>query len=175
MTNTITILAIAVLVLGPLIIIGSAFAEIVTVGVNPLSGLFVIERDTTTVQIVGFGDATLTLTCNSGETAIGATYKPSLPDTNSFVITTKTFPVIGSDPSAWQIQLVNDRNLTIDVDVSALCAKVSIANGAVGGFLLEPDSTALFLAYGIANAIWIAPTMAGLAAGIYLTKNKWKR
>jgi len=45
----------------------------------------------------------------------------------------------------------------------------------VGGMLIQPDSTAMFLAYGIANAIWIAPTMAGLAAGIYITKNKWKR
>jgi len=57
--------------------------------------------------------------------------------------------------------------------------------------LLQPDATAMFLAYGIANAIWIAPTMflaygianaiwiaptmAGLASGIYLTKSKWKR
>ena len=40
---------------------------------------------------------------------------------------------------------------------------------------ISTDATAMFLAYGIANAIWIAPTMAGLAAGIYLTKSKWKR
>jgi len=45
----------------------------------------------------------------------------------------------------------------------------------IGGLFIQPDSTAMFLAYGIANAIWIAPTMAGLAAGIYLTKSKWKR
>jgi len=57
-----------------------------------------------------------------------------------------------------------------------VCAKVvPVMGGAIGGLLLQPDNTALFLAYGIANAIWIAPTMAGLAAGIYLTKNKWKR
>ena len=45
----------------------------------------------------------------------------------------------------------------------------------IGGMLIQPDSTAMFLAYGIANAIWIAPTAAGLAAGIYFTKSKWKR
>jgi len=44
----------------------------------------------------------------------------------------------------------------------------------IGGMLLQPDATAIFLAYGIANAIWLAP-LAGIAAGVYLTRNKWKR
>lgn len=44
----------------------------------------------------------------------------------------------------------------------------------VGGMLLLPDTTALFLSYGIANAIWLVPTLAGIGAGIYLTKSKLK-
>ena len=45
----------------------------------------------------------------------------------------------------------------------------------VGGLFMQPDTTALLIAYGIANAIWLVPTVAGLGAGIYLTKSKWKR
>jgi len=57
-----------------------------------------------------------------------------------------------------------------------VCAKVVPGmDSVIGGLLLQPNDTALFLAYGIANAIWIAPTIAGLGAGIYLTKSKWKR
>jgi len=62
----------------------------------------------------------------------------------------------------------------VDAEYSSFCNDFDIAQ-IVGGMLIQPDSTAMFLAYGIANAIWLAPTILGLGAGIYLTKNKWKR
>ena len=62
----------------------------------------------------------------------------------------------------------NDINRLGDVLYSTIC-KDGVQQ-MIGGMLLQPDATAMFLAYGIANAIWLAPTLAGLGAGIYLTK-----
>jgi len=45
----------------------------------------------------------------------------------------------------------------------------------IGGMLLQPDAMTLALAYGIANSVWMAPLVIGIGAGIYLTKSKWKR
>lgn len=73
-------------------------------------------------------------------------------------------PQIFSNPDAVNI---------IDVEYSIICN--DDFGSMIGGILLQPDATALFIAYGIANAIWLAPTVAGLGVGIYLTKSKWKR
>jgi hypothetical protein len=59
-----------------------------------------------------------------------------------------------------------------------ICKELSIVeflNSIIGGMFLEPDSSALFLAYGIANAFWIAPLAIGVGAGVYLTKSKLKK
>jgi len=45
----------------------------------------------------------------------------------------------------------------------------------VGGTLLSIDTTTLLLGYGIVNAIWLAPTLAGIGIGVYLVKTKWKK
>ena len=42
----------------------------------------------------------------------------------------------------------------------------------VGGLLLQPDSATLLLAYGIANSIWIVPSVAGIGIAVYLVKRK---
>jgi len=81
--------------------------------------------------------------------------------------------LIGSTPREITVSDIGFADVSLNAGYSTICK-----NGVmemVGGMLIQPDATAMFLAYGIANAIWIAPTMAGLAAGIYLTKSKWKR
>jgi len=60
---------------------------------------------------------------------------------------------------------------TVDVTYSTICGTFDIAQ-IVGGLLLEPDGTALILAYGIANAIWLVPSVAGIGIAVYLTKNR---
>ena len=42
----------------------------------------------------------------------------------------------------------------------------------VGGMLLQPDSATLLLAYGIANSIWLVPSVAGIGIAVYLVKRK---
>jgi len=44
---------------------------------------------------------------------------------------------------------------------------------AVGGLLIQPDTTALILAYTILNSYWIAPTAVGIGLGIYLVKRRF--
>jgi len=62
----------------------------------------------------------------------------------------------------------------VTVEMSMLCVQITGVS-SIGGLLLQPDTTALFLAYGIANAVWMAPLAIGIGAGVYLTKSKWKR
>jgi len=64
----------------------------------------------------------------------------------------------------------------ITYTVSTLCRVPSPINDiSVGGILLQPDTTTLLLAYGIANLVWMAPTALGIGIGVYLMKSKWKR
>ena len=44
---------------------------------------------------------------------------------------------------------------------------------AVGGLALQPDTTALILAYGIMNSYWMLPTAVGIGVGIYLVKRRF--
>ncbi len=57
---------------------------------------------------------------------------------------------------------------------STICADGGIM-AVVGGMLLQPDSATLVLAYGIANAIWLVPSVAGIGIAVYLTKNRWQK
>jgi len=51
-----------------------------------------------------------------------------------------------------------------------------IPNGMiVGGEFYPVDNVSLFLAHAMINSYWLAPTAVGIGAGIYLTRNKWKR
>jgi len=43
----------------------------------------------------------------------------------------------------------------------------------VGGMLLQPDSATLLIAYGIANSIWIVPSVAGIGIAVYLVKRRF--
>jgi len=45
----------------------------------------------------------------------------------------------------------------------------------VGGMLLQPDAATLVLAYGIANSIWIVPSVAGIGIAVYLTRNRLQK
>ncbi len=42
----------------------------------------------------------------------------------------------------------------------------------VGGMLLQPDTATLLIAYGIANSIWLVPSVAGIGIAVYLVKRK---
>jgi len=43
----------------------------------------------------------------------------------------------------------------------------------VGGMLLQPDTATLLIAYGIANSIWIVPSVAGIGIAVYLVKRRF--
>ena len=77
------------------------------------------------------------------------------------------------DPRPVEISDILSQGIIAEEGFTTICAEVGLSQ-VIGGLLFQPDSTALFLAYGIANAIWLAP-LAGIGAGIYLTRNKWKR
>jgi len=63
----------------------------------------------------------------------------------------------------------------IPLTITGLCLNSSPFASAVGGDWQGTDTVALFIGYSVLNAYWLAPTLAGLAAGIYLTRTKWKR
>jgi len=60
------------------------------------------------------------------------------------------------------------------VTYSTICGDFDI-NQVIGGLLIQPDSATLVLAYGIANAIWLVPSVAGIGIAMYLVKNRWNR
>ena len=68
-------------------------------------------------------------------------------------------------------------NVLVDVPVTVtgVCLSPSPLSSIVGGEWQGTDTVALFIGYSVLNAYWLAPTLAGLGAGIYLTKSKWKR
>ena len=77
--------------------------------------------------------------------------------------------------NGWFVDVFGTVNFDRKITVSIVCARPSTINEVIGGLLLESDYTALFLAYGIANAVWLTPTLAGIGIGVYLTKSKWKK
>jgi len=70
-----------------------------------------------------------------------------------------------------QLALSNIASDSFQVSYSAFCNNFGLAQ-IVGGMFIQPDSATLLLAYGIANAIWIAPIGIGIGVGIYLVKRK---
>ena len=64
-----------------------------------------------------------------------------------------------------------DITAIVDVEYSAFCNVLGLAQ-VVGGMLIQPDGTALVIAYGIANAIWLVPSVAGIGIAVYLVKRK---
>ena len=65
----------------------------------------------------------------------------------------------------------------ITVTVTGLCFSPSplVASPTVGGDWQATDTVALFIGYSVLNAYWLAPTLAGIGAGVYLTKSKWSK
>ena len=63
---------------------------------------------------------------------------------------------------------------TVDVTYSTICGDFDITQ-VIGGLLIQPDTATLVLAYGIANAIWLVPSIAGIGIAVYLTKNRWQK
>ena len=172
MTKTILILGIAILVLVPVTIIGSAFAQIVTVGANPISGLMVVERDIRSIIFTGI--ARFELFCEPGETAIGATWNGTLALAEPQIHASIYAPITDQGLSGWKLFIINDAvPQQGEVTVSVLCAKVNILSGIVGGEMMHPETTALMLAYTLVNSYWLAPI--AIAIGIYLTKNRLQK
>ena len=166
MTNTITILAIAVLAIS----VPSAFA----CSEGDIQHWIVIEGDLGVASPLE----------HATEPDISSTFLIPIPTMGSEIISKTSitqkvadrFNQLGYSQGGGPVE-VSDVEVNTGLDFtkgySTICK-----NGVmemVGGMLIQPDATAMFLAYGIANAIWIAPTAAGLAAGIYITKTKWKR
>ena len=60
-----------------------------------------------------------------------------------------------------------------EVTYSSFCADGNDFMTVVGGMLLQPDSATLLIAYGIANSIWIVPSVAGIGIAVYLVKRRF--
>jgi len=61
--------------------------------------------------------------------------------------------------------------LALDFTYSSFCDNFGFGQ-VVGGMLLQPDTATLLIAYGIANSIWIVPSVAGIGIAVYLTRNR---
>jgi len=165
MTKTILILVAVIAVFG----FGSAAALIIPIDLQTTDNVKIYTKNTD-FGVLNIGLHEISAFCDDGDTFISGDIQTDgrmSNGVNGFSITSATaegytflFDIFTSDP----------------VKGILVCAKIVPSMGdAVGGFLLQPDDTALFLAYGIANSVWMAPLAIGIGAGIYLTKNKWKR
>jgi hypothetical protein len=107
-------------------------------------------------------------TTNLGIVAIGSSVEERIPG-----IRNDRAKVIGYD-----VTTINDGpDVLVDVPVTitGVCLSPSPLSSVVGGEWQGTDTVALFIGYSVLNAYWLAPTLAGIGAGIYLTKSKWKR
>jgi len=169
MTNTMTILAIVVLVgFG----IQSAYActegnvqHWTNIFVNPLAQLQ-HSSEPTIVQVFWLPIPTMgseLVTVDSANEKVA----DRLNELGYFV----------NDPTPRPVE-ENDIDTEVGVGLDIEGYSTICINGVqqmIGGMLLQPDAMTLALAYGIANSVWMAPLVIGIGAGIYLTKSKWKR
>ena len=164
MNRKILILVVVITVFG----FGSATALIVPIGLQTTDNVKLYTKST---QLLPTGGA-LSLYqdfCDEGDTII-----------NGYIQTPASISL--SVEQGWSIvnglnegfKILYQINVDATIDGVIVCAKV-VQNNIIGGFLLQPDTTALFLAYGIANAVWMAPLAIGVGAGVYLTKTKLKK
>jgi len=195
MTKTITILAISTIILSITFIPlaeGTAgwngFLREIGFGgtqVYEVSGVSLIPAGTTVGSIAQ-------LRCLDGDWFQFPWYlsidDPSIDRTNLNIVGTPGGDVVREDEPAISFQFQKQIGVDISasqngalqlfdipVTVTGLCVSPSPLSSIVGGEWQGTDTVALFIGYSVLNAYWLAPTMAGLAAGIYLTKNKWKR
>jgi len=84
----------------------------------------------------------------------------------SFDTSTNTYSVEG---------VVFSPGIRIFFNAIALCANFNFPMGVIGGALIQPDSATLVIAYGIANAIWLVPSVAGIGIAVYLTRNRLQK
>ena len=101
----------------------------------------------------------------AGRAVIVQEFSPGIREDNS-----KT---IGYDVTASQDG--PGQPVDVPVTITGVCLSPSPLSSVVGGEWQGTDTVALFIGYSVLNAYWLAPTLAGLGAGIYLTKSKWKR
>jgi len=74
--------------------------------------------------------------------------------------------------NSWEVFAeLNDFQNRFILTAYAMCERVTLAT-IVGGLLLEPNTASLILAYGLVNAVWIAPIGIGIGLGIYLVRKK---
>jgi len=195
MTKTITILALT----ATLILSGLANAEAISwpglqeIGfagsqVYEVSGASVIPALSTRGNEVPIrcldGDWVLG-TFDNDVPAIVVTLDPSLDTTNLNISLRDVSQITERPPGVLAAKLIGlittpEQNgamqlFEIPVTLTILCFSPSPLSSTVGGDWQGTDTVALFIGYTVLNSYWLAPTLAGLAAGIYLTKSKWKR
>ena len=119
----------------------------------------------------GSGRSSATALCNPGDKIIAGGVGldgPSI-DTSPILLSHPVFDLgPNNDQDGWFGEIDNFRDIVL---VSAHC--LSPLSMAVGGFAIQPDTTALILAYGIMNSYWMLPTAVGIGLGIYLVKRKF--
>ena len=87
-------------------------------------------------------------------------------------VVANTLNELGYSNSGSPILPVNVAGSFLANNMGVICVDGGIM-AVVGGLLIQPDSATILLAYGIANAIWIAPIGIGIGVGIYLVKRRF--
>ena len=167
MDRKILILVVVIAVFG----FGSAAALIIPIDLQTTDTVKIYTK--TKILIPTGSQSEYRDTCDLGDTVINGYIKDveALMGTGLQTTSGQAFELL-SGQQGWIMDYFSSTQDTYEGVI--VCAKV-VQNNIVGGFLLQPDNVALFLAYGIANAVWMAPLAIGIAAGVYLTKSKWKK
>ena len=154
----------ASLTIGMLASFGVASAEIYMVQFGGFDNSYWLN------EVLPMGEENLSVLCNVGDKIIAGSVE--LPQNLAIIHEDK--PVFNqganSDQEGWKGRIAGQQGPSI-VSVWAHC--LSPLSMVVGGSLIQPDTTALILAYGIMNSYWMLPTAVGIGLGIYLVKRRF--
>jgi len=148
---------------------GSAAALIIPIDLQITDNVKIYTK-TTDFGVLNVGLHEFDVFCDDGDTFISGDIQTT--SGNRFVNGVNGYSITSATAEGYKFLF--DIFNSDTVKGILVCAKV-VQNNIVGGFLLQPDNVALFLAYGIANAVWMAPLAIGIGAGVYLTKSKLKK
>jgi len=115
------------------------------------------------------GEERLDVLCNVGDKIIAGSVE--IPGGTASIMQNRPIFDQGanSDQEGWRARIAGIQSQP-SLSVWAHCLEPF--SMAIGGSMLPTDNIALVLAYGIVNAVWMVPTVAGIGIGVYLVKRK---
>ena len=176
MNKTIPVL-IAIMIISTTI--GSATAIVIPVNLQVTDNVKLYTLTFTQNFQVGAESLEFFEFCDDGDTFISGDLQTTLAEEDTegplgtrspSVFIVEEYSVVSNTAEGYRI-FFTSLNITT-ANMVLVCGKV-VPTMAIGGMLLEPDTTVLVLAYGIVNAFWLAPMLAGIGVGIYLVKRRF--